>query len=152
MNNKYIDKDTYEVVDNIFEVDEAIADTISILNKKGYYTLYSCSGHVKNPRIYEKYPLNSVDDYYESYIVDEKYVLVPFSYTYIYILFDKHYHFNILPSKFHYDSKNIISQKIFYYEKGIKKKSANIQKEIDDANNELLEWAKKLSNNILLKI
>src|SRR5574344_734846 len=131
MNNKYIDKDTYEVVDNIFEVEEAIADTLSILNKKGYYTLYSCSGHVQNPRIYEKY------------------VLVPFSYTYIYILFDKHYHFNILPSKFHYDSKNIISRKIFYYEKGIKKKSANIQKEIDDANNELLEWAKKLSNNIL---
>lgn len=40
---------------NKFEVDKDIAESISLLNKKGYYTRYSCSGHVKDPRMYEKY-------------------------------------------------------------------------------------------------
>lgn len=46
MNNKYIDKKTFEIVDNVFKVDEDIADTISILNKKGYYTKYYMNGLV----------------------------------------------------------------------------------------------------------
>lgn len=28
-----------------FDVDDAIAEAIQILNRKGYYTLFSCSGH-----------------------------------------------------------------------------------------------------------
>ena len=53
MNHKYINSETFEIMNNIIEVDEAIAETISILNKKGYYTKYCCSGHVKDPRLYE---------------------------------------------------------------------------------------------------
>lgn len=34
MNHKYINKETFEIVDNVFEVDEDISQTISILNKK----------------------------------------------------------------------------------------------------------------------
>ena len=47
MNNKYISTDNYEIIENpnFFEVDEEIAETISILNKKGYITLFSCAGH-----------------------------------------------------------------------------------------------------------
>ena len=40
MNHKYIDSNTFEIVNNIIEVDEDIAETISILNKKGYYTKF----------------------------------------------------------------------------------------------------------------
>ena len=55
MNNKYIDKKTFEIVDNVFEVDEDIADIISILNKKGYYTKFCCSGHAKDLGIHYMY-------------------------------------------------------------------------------------------------
>lgn len=44
---KYIDKKTFEIIDdsNYFEVDDNIANTISVLNKKGYKTKACCSGH-----------------------------------------------------------------------------------------------------------
>ena len=45
MKNKYIDSKTFEINDDIFEVDEAIAESIVLLNKKGYKTLFCCSGH-----------------------------------------------------------------------------------------------------------
>lgn len=51
--HKYLNGNTFEIVNDIFEVDDLIAETISILNKKGYHTLYCCSGHVKDPRLYE---------------------------------------------------------------------------------------------------
>lgn len=35
MNHKYLSGETFEVIDNIIEVDEDIAKTISVLNKKG---------------------------------------------------------------------------------------------------------------------
>ena len=60
MNHKYINKETFEIVDNVFEVDEDISQTISILNKKGYYTKYCCSGHAKDPRLYELYNVKNV--------------------------------------------------------------------------------------------
>ena len=63
MNHKYINKETFEIVDNIFEVDEDIAETISILNKKGYYTKYCCSGHVKDPRLYELYNVKNNENF-----------------------------------------------------------------------------------------
>ena len=40
--SKYIDKTTFDIVENVFDVDDDIANSISILNKKGYYTQYSC--------------------------------------------------------------------------------------------------------------
>ena len=62
MNHKYINSKTFEIIDDVFEVDEDIAEAISILNKKGYYTKYCCSGHVKDPRLYESYPLEKVEN------------------------------------------------------------------------------------------
>lgn len=52
--HKYINNNTYEIINNVFEVDDLMGETISILNKKGYHTLYCCSGHVKDHRLYEK--------------------------------------------------------------------------------------------------
>jgi len=54
MNSKYIDKKIYELLDNVFCVDKEIAETISLLNKKGFHTLSSCSGYIKEPLFYKK--------------------------------------------------------------------------------------------------
>lgn len=143
MNHKYIDKNTFEFVDNVFEVDEDIANTISILNKKGYHTLYCCSGHVKDSRIYEKYPAQKVDIDYDSYKIDDKYILVPPLDTTVYILFVEDYDFSNLPVGFTRD-KNYIEKVIEYYEAGNKKTNSDILKEIKDSNHDLLEWAKSL--------
>ena len=144
MNNK-----TYEIVDNVFEVDELIADTISILNKKGNHTLYSCSEHVKDQRLYEKYQIEKIDTINDSYLVDgNKFVLVPYSYTEIYIYFDSNYNFINLPEGFSLDilnSKSYIYLDIDYYDNGIKKNQNNIQNEINKNNQKLLEW----SNNLI---
>lgn len=147
MYHKYIDKNTFEIVDNVFEVDEQIADTISILNKKGYLTLYSCSGHVKDPRLYEKYPIEKADDCCDSFIIDDKSILIPYLSTRIYILFDKEYSFKTLPKNFiieNLDCKSIIFKEIDFYINNIKRKSNDIQKEINESNNDLLEWAQNL--------
>lgn len=147
MNNKYIDKETFEIVDNVFEVDEDIADTISILNKKGYYTKFCCSGHVKDPRIYEMYKDESIlenKDNKIGYMVNIKedtcYMLMPYTITKVYIMFDKDYNFKTLPNGFK-KYENTIEMFINYYDRGKRKKSNDIDKEIKDANKILYEWA-----------
>ena len=151
--HKYINKNTFEIVDNIFEVDEYIADTISVLNKKGYYTLYCCSGHSRDPRLYEKYHIEKTDDCnyntIDAYVVDENTnsynLLKAYTDTEIYIMFNKDYKFNNLPYEFYKDDNNIIrSNKINYYNGNKRKNWNDIDKEIKNLNNILLDWAKKL--------
>lgn len=153
MNHKYINTKTFEIVDDVFEVDNDIAEIISLLNKKGYYTRYSCSGHVKDPRIYEMYKIKKdeeFDDKTIGYLVkdskDGYEILMPYRYTSVYIMFDKKYEFDKLPNGFYisYDEVTTIYKDVMYYNNGIKKKSNDIQIEIDKANNELLEWVKTL--------
>lgn len=150
--HKYINKNNYEIIDDIIEVDSLIAKTISILNQKGYNTLYCCSGHVKDPRVYEKYQIkiNEMSDFPDSYIVDktdEYYtVLKPYSFTSTYIKFDKDYKFNILPNGFTIDEDNVLEKIIEFYDNGIKRKSNEIQEEINKTNEELLNWALELNN------
>ena len=80
MGNSLIDKETFEVYyyekdfPNVFLVDQPLAYPISLLNKKGYKTLYSCSGHY--------------------YFVHETF------HQEMYILFDKVYQFDTLPDGF----------------------------------------------------
>ena len=147
MNNKYIDKKTFEIIDNVFEVDEDIADTISILNKKGYYTKYCCSGHVKDPNIYYMYKEESIlenkdneVDYTVNIKEDTCDILKPYTKTLIYILFDKEYNFKTLPNGFKKD-KNTIEMFINYYDMDKRKNSNDIDKEIKKANKVLYEWA-----------
>ena len=44
--SKFIDINTFEIKDNYFEVDDNIAEAISLLNKKGYKTRNCCEGHL----------------------------------------------------------------------------------------------------------
>ena len=125
MFHKYIDIDNYEIRNNIFEVDEKIANTISLLNKKGYRTTFSCSGH--NEQFFRKeiiYKTNKglkmIEDNLEvpvdmdeinrlkiePYGVDiiekeDKYVIYyEIIGTSTYVSFDKDYKFKTLPEKF----------------------------------------------------
>lgn len=158
MNHKYIDTNTFEIIDNIIEVDEDIAETISILNKKGYYTMFCCSGHLKDPRLYEMYHRKNdieYDDIDFGYIVNKDEnsfeVLMPYTFTSVYIMFKENYNFNFLPNGFYIvdesDVNNYTIEKIIeYYNDGIRKSWSEINKEIKDINNNLLEWAKELPN------
>jgi len=159
MNHKYIDKETFEIVDNVFEVDEDIAETISILNKKGYYTKYCCSGHVKDPRLYELYNIKNSDEFELKnlgYIVNQKKdnydIIMPSTYTSIYIMFEDDYDYSNLPQGFHkVDNDNIdhyvISMEICFYNDEKRKDWNDIYIEIKEANDKLLKWAKSLPNN-----
>ena len=154
MNHKYINKETFEIVDNVFEVDEGIAQTISILNKKGYYTKYCCSGHEKDPRLYELYNVKNNDDFELKnlgYIVnknDDNYdIIMPYTDTSVYIMFDSYYVFDNLPEGFYRFNDVTISKEIDYYNDGKRRDWSDIGKEIKDSNDELLRWAISLPNN-----
>lgn len=80
--------------DEVFEVDEMIAPIISILNKKGYLTSYSCSGHPYGMKSSESHIFDSkftgeedVDEEIGTYmnITNSKKVCVDGNYVKIYI-------------------------------------------------------------------
>ena len=160
MNHKYINKETFEIVDNVFEVDGDIAQVISILNKKGYHTKYCCSGHAKDSRLYELYNVKNNDDFEFKnlgYIVNQEKsnydIIMPSIYTSVYIMFESNYNFDNLPEGFNkVDNDNVddcvISKEICYYKDGKRKDWNVIDKEIKDANDKLLKWAIGLSKNI----
>lgn len=151
--HKYLNSNTFEIINNVFEVDDLIGETISILNRKGYHTLYCCSGHVKDHRLYEKYHLHKdeLDGIYDYHIINEEDdyidVLIPYQNTVVYIMFDKKYDFDLHKSFRWIDDKTIYSYEISYYEDNKKRNSNDIQKEIESVNNELLSWASSLPNN-----
>lgn len=72
----YINKDTFEIyenligyedeLDNYFECDEFIANTIQLLNTKGYKTNYCCAGHVYPEK--QRYKGNEALIYFNPYI------------------------------------------------------------------------------------
>lgn len=150
--SKYIDSNNYEINNNCFEVDDLIADSISLLNQKGYKTLFSCSGHVRNPDLYAKYKYRKGEfkpnELFEYYVINEndEYIetLEPYSFTSCYVMFDKQYEFKILPKGFVLYPNNIIDRVIYFYENGTKRKTVDIQKEIENVNQILLNWVKEL--------
>lgn len=154
MNHKYIDNKTFDIIDNVFEVDEDIAEAISILNKKGYYTKFCCSGHVKEPRLYEMYNRKNNILYKDSYLGhvvnknDDNYdILMPYTFTAAYITFSDKYNFDYLPVGFTKVDGFTIERIIEYYNNGKRKSSNYIDKEIKEVNRLLLSWANSLPLN-----
>lgn len=163
MNHKYLSSETFEVIDNIIEVDEDIAETISVLNKKGYYTKFCCSGHAKDPRLYEMYNKKNNVEYEDSHLgyIINKYedsydILMPYTFTAVYIMFSDNYNFENLPNGFYKVDDDTIEMIIEYYSNGQRKKWNDIDKEIKEANKILLNWAlalpesNKFSNKMVL--
>lgn len=157
-NDKIINLETYEVIDDdskFIIVDSLIADTIVILNQLGYKTKACCSGH-SFPQKKELF-INQDLDYLEDVEKENIHDIVEireesFDYWYewtftdIYILFNKIYDFLNLPEGFCVDDDNncCIRCTVEFYKDGKRKKIDDIHKEIEKYNNTLYEWARKL--------
>lgn len=161
--NSIIDKESFEVCTHaedhpkVFVCDKLIAPAVALLNKKGYKTFASCSGHykiefyeylnedIKNLEEYQKY-----DDVIIKKVRDNSFdYWLEVSKTENYILFAKEYKFNTLPEGFkvEYDPRTHIWSEIsFYDEKDEHRKRSDIQNEIEDKCNRLKEWAECLPN------
>lgn len=161
--NSIIDKESFEVYTHaedhpkVFVCDKLIAPVVALLNKKGYKTFASCSGHykiefyeylnedIKNLDEYQKY-----DDVIIKKVGDNSFdYWLEVSKTENYILFAKEYKFDTLPEGFKVEygpRTHIWSEISFYDENDDHRKRSDIQNEIEDKCNRLKEWAECLPN------
>lgn len=162
-NFSIIDKNTYEVFKHeedcpyAFICDKALAPTVALLNKKGYETFASCSGHYKS-EFYEWFDedISNLEEYQK----DKNIIITEirennFDYmsivdkTLTYILFSKKYEFDSIPEIFEfykdeYDRTCIQSWINYYDENNKRKKRSIVEKEIEQRCNILKEWVNKL--------
>ena len=159
-NQVIINTSTYDIEnqEEYFNCDKEIAEAISILNKKGYYTEASCAGHIK--LIYREQD-NIDKSFYEEAKKDIRFIilrerddsfdaLARNSFAQTYIKFKENYSFKTIPDGFEYNKKYCILQAhVWYYiNDGIVKKSyEEIDEELKKYQNNLLIWARKLPVN-----
>ena len=167
--NSIIDKTTFEVYihaedhPKVFVCDKAIAPVIAILNKKGYKTFASCSGHysIEYNEYYDE-KISKLKEYQnDKRIIIKKIKDNSFDYwkeidkTILYILFADKYEFDNLPSIFKLSINNglnyprtYIECEISYYNKNNEhKKMIDVLNEIENKCELLKEWAEKLPIN-----
>lgn len=129
--------------DDYFEVDENIALIISLLNKKGYKTTFSCSGHAfaninefraENKEDFECLLFFDLQDIryengrYKAFDRDNA--------KYCYIKFKEYYSFPALPEGFAYDKENKCIEKEYASESD----TYGLIQEIVDSMKALYEW------------
>lgn len=162
----FINKNTYEVVDELEDYiycDYDLRYIIAELNKKGYKTLFSCSGHLDVGLLYwtHREPIEELEDFLKQAEEDSSLHLIKKNdkyfyhkdektHTCTYITFDKVYDFNNIPKDFvveTVDNKTNIYKKISFY-KDIKNTERKSDKEISSELNQnyedLKEWVSKL--------
>lgn len=155
-NDVIIDLDNYKVLDDekLIIVDSMIADTLLILNKKGYQTAYSCSGHIEVPRkeLHKHCDLDFLEEAKNDNLFDIEEVRedsfdywVEHNVTGIYVKFKKVYEFSDLPDGFELD-EDTISYEIQLFENGQRRKPSEVEKELNKYNEILKRWAEKLPN------
>lgn len=167
--NSIIDKITFDVCTHaedhprVFVCDKMIAPVIALLNKKGYKTVASCSGHYI-VEFYEYFDedINKLEEYQnDERIIIKKIKDNSFDYweerdkTLLYILFASEYVFNNLPDEFKLSINNgldyprtCIECEISYYnENNEHRKMIDVLNEIDNKCQILKEWAEKLPIN-----
>lgn len=160
-NQVIINTQTYDLEDEkkYFNCDKEIGEAISILNKKGYYTLASCAGHIDLG-----YGLQEDVDisFLEEIIKDERFILLNkkentldvlsrHCFAQTYVSFKESYSFPFLPDGFTYQgqtSKVLEALTWYYINDGQKRKNhEDIEKELKKYQENLLIWAKKLPDN-----
>ena len=161
--NSLIDRNTFKVYKHaedcpeMFICDKMIAPAIAVLNKKGYKTFASCSGHYEIT-FYEYYDvdINLLDEIKNNNNVIIKEVREDsFDYwkekefTVMYVLLDNNYIFVDIPEGFEVtkmdDNRTQLEYIINYYDKnGKRRKRIDIENEIEKYSNILKEWANKL--------
>lgn len=160
--NSIIDRKTFEVCKDaedhkdVFICDKEIANVVALLNKKGYNTIASCSGHYKIEYYeYLKEDISNLEEYKNNNRIIIKEVREKdFDYwkevdkTIMYILFDKIYEFNNLPEDFTIDNsrdKTCIEHIINFYDEDNKHRTIkDVTREIENKSKELEEWVKLL--------
>lgn len=169
----YINKNDFEIVgyvadekrkENYFECDDLIAPSISLLNKKGYKTIFCCSGHpyatidvVFSPEIPSKEDLGDIellwvedsDEYSDQCLdIDEfKYALICKCHygEVFYIIFEDDYDFPELPGDAYFDKEN----KGIYWNHDVKATDDfSVMCKIFIINKEFYEWVEKLPSLI----
>ena len=156
-----IDRHTYEVYKHEedcpfgFICDKEIADVVALLNKKGYKTFASCSGHYRNT-FYEWFDedIKNLDEYKNdkmniiTEVRDDSFDYISIvDKTLIYILFNGTYDLGVLPEGFidnNTDGRSCIECSISYYDKDKRKKRNVVEKEIELQCNKLKEWVDSL--------
>ena len=160
--NSIIDRNTFEVTlhaedhKDVFICDKEIANAVALLNKKGYKTIASCSGHYKI-EFYEylKEDISKLEEYKNNNRIIIKEIREnDFDYwqevdkTIMYILFDKKYNFNNLPKGFELDNtreKTCVEYIINFYDENNKHRTIkDVTREIESKSKELEEWVKQL--------
>ena len=160
--NSIIDRNTFEVTlhaedhKDVFICDKEIANAVALLNKKGYKTIASCSGHYKI-EFYEylKEDISKLEEYKNNNRIIIKEIREnDFDYwqevdkTIMYILFDKKYNFNNLPKEFELDNtreKTCVEYIINFYDENNKHRTIkDVTREIESKSKELEEWVKLL--------
>ncbi|MBQ9181798.1 MAG: hypothetical protein IJ134_04115 [Bacilli bacterium] len=163
--NSIIDKITFDVCTHaedhpdVFVCDKVIAPAIAHLNKKGYKTFASCSGHYRI-EFYEylKEDINKLKEYQKNERIIIKNIRdKDFDYwkeidkTVMYILFDKIYEFETIPDDFelkNFYGKSSIECSISFYTKNNEHRTMlDVMKEIENKGIELEQWAKSLPKN-----
>lgn len=161
--NSIIDKETFKVCTNaedhpkVFACDKLIAPVIATLNKKGYKTFASCSGHYKIE--YYEYldePIDKLEDYQNNNRIIIKEIRDnTFDYwkeidsTTTYILFSSKYDFKNVPNNFciENDDRTYIGSKTsFYADNGKHLNPADVSKKLSDKCKDLQKWVDSLPN------
>lgn len=165
-NTRYIDLNTFEVVDfpnGYIPCDKEIVDIIAILNKKGYVTKASCAGHnvcefclderetdiqqldeIKNNPGYRICRVENNKIYFKGEIVGRC----------TYIWFCEKYDFDTIPQGFNYYDDGNLCKIVNYYkdDECIERKSnEELKEELNSNWNSLREWAINLKDNKNIK-
>lgn len=160
--NSIINKNTFEVYvhaenhPDVFICDKQIANALATLNRKGYKTFASCSGHYK-VEFYEYF--NEDLSKLEEMKKDDQIIIKNinengFDYWYevrktaIYVLFNEKYNFDNLPSSFDievFNGKTNLEHLIYYYDENNKKRNRqDVEYEIKKYCEILEKWANHL--------
>lgn len=160
-NLQFIDTETWELIDepeSVIHADKDIAETIAILNKKGYKTRASCSGHTR----YELTPWFDKKENLKNYPVvvgieesensdQVNFYILQTGYS-TYVSFSEIYEFEILPEGFRYEVDDnehcTIRKRLKLLDDNNKICSMEeVSNRLKNTNKSLLEWAKTLKNN-----